>query len=384
MLSITRQQLAREAAEWHRSGLISADRAGLLAARYGGGGLFAGFFAGPGRWLALLPVGAAAASLGLAAEASVGGALLAGAGAYALWLAGVRLSADPLGRHPWSGTALVTAGLAVAWLALLLLSMAGHGGSMQGFAATLVGAGVFALVTAYRFHLRWPLLLGLLLLIHGVGGWHGYFGHGGYWAQMAEPRLLAAAAAVAVAVGVWHEAVAERRLDRRLSGFGGLYLTAGLFYAGLALWFTALPEGAWGWRAAFAAVTAAQLAVGVWRQDRRWGGAGGLFVVAGVAALLFAPWRGSLSPGWGLLAGGAAMVLLGAVAERRRRAAAGADEGVRRELAALLRAGVIDGATYDTLAARYPLPRWGWYCLGGWLLPAGLAALAVGAAALGR
>jgi len=327
MARATTEFLARESADWFHRGLISRDTADQLGKRYDRQGTF---LAGLVTWLGL----AAIFLLGLAMLTAIGlmsgspalGGVMLGGVAIGLWLGGIRMAVDPAQRHPVTGSALVTIGLAAAYGAMTLISLSiGDDFSTQWMPVLLVVTGVLAAATAYGYHLRWPLLLALLFFFHGLGAWHEYAGHGEYVADIQDPRLMAVVAAACAGFGFWHQRAEGARLPR-YAGFGRLYAVFGLLYLDCSLWFLSLGFEAGAeqlvWVAAFTLTALGQIVLGARLKDGMPTGFGIVFLGIDLYTRFFEHFWDSLSAGSFFLIGGLAGLALGAVFEAQARKAA--------------------------------------------------------------
>lgn len=319
MRSTLRLHLAREVADWHHQGLIDAALAEQLARRYGRRGDFGAALL---KWLGLLAV----LLLGLSVLALVAtvtesllvGALLSGAASVAMWWWGVRFATDPAQRHPVSGAALVSAGLAGGFGALVLLALAvDPEAGRRTVCVLMLLAAAAALLTAYRYRLRWPLLVGLLFAFHGLGAWHSYGGWGHYFADIQEPRLMAPIALAVALLGLYHQHVIEPRRLPRCTGFGHLYLVLGLLYFNVSLWFLSLERAALAWVLVFTLAAIAQIVAGARLHDARLTGFGVVFLSIDLYTRFWEHFWDRLSLGTFMLAGGLAAVLAGFLIERR-------------------------------------------------------------------
>ncbi|MCB1778030.1 MAG: hypothetical protein KDI50_11405 [Candidatus Competibacteraceae bacterium] len=318
MRLINRDVLVREIIDWHQQGLIDRSLRDTLLPRYETQGRFLTALL---KWLGLF----ALFQLGLAVlvfiammtqSAAVAAVLLGGVGA-GLGYFGIRMATDPRQRHPFTGAVLITASLAAAFGTLVALYVAGGGeGEDQAVPILMLLTSVLAVLTAYRYRLRWPLLLGLLLFFHGVGAWHAYGGHGAYFADIQDERLMAGVALAAIVLGVWHERRLESGLLRRYVGFGALYLIFGLLYLNLSLWFLSLFGQPLDWVLIFTAAGIAQIVVGAWLHDARFTGFGIVFLAIDLYTRFFEQFWDRLSAGIFFLLAGALAMVFGFACER--------------------------------------------------------------------
>jgi uncharacterized membrane protein len=331
LLPSTRARLADEAARWRNSGLIDAGLAATLAERYDARGSagttllkwlgFFGVFMLASTILGF--VGALAASAGLVAP----GVLLAIA-ACAVGFAGARMAVDPRARHPVMGSALLTVGLVGVYGALVLFALAAGGPFERIYGPLLYGVAALACGVAYRFRLRWPLLLALLFFFHAVGSSNAYGGHGAYFADIVDPRRMAVTALCVAAFGLYHERRLEEDQLGRHVGFGNLYIVFGLLYVNLSLWFLSLrgpefmslfrPE--LGWVLLFAGAAVAQIVAGAALKDSRFTGFGIVFLAINLYTRVFERYWDRVSAGTFLAVAGVAALALGFAFERMARA----------------------------------------------------------------
>jgi hypothetical protein len=319
----TCERLAREVADWAHQGLIGDDLARTLAGRYAvpGGrqrlllkwlGFFALFMLGAGL---LSSIGLAVASV----SPFLGGLLLTVL-AGALWMPGVKMATDPSRRFPVAGSVLLTVGLIAVYGAVSVLYLAAGGSRYSdAFPGFLIATGILALATAYRYRLRWPLLLALLLFFHGAGNWHAYAGHGTYVFAIQDARAMAVLALLTILLGRWHEEVLEAGSLRRHTGFGHLYLIFGLLYLDLSLWILTLPRGALGWVLTFTAAGIVQIVAGARLKDARFTGFGIVFLAIDLYTRLFEHFWDRVSAATFLVVAGAIGMALGYVFERLAR-----------------------------------------------------------------
>ncbi len=319
MRAITREVLTREITAWHQQGLIDRSLLETLLPRYESQGRFLTALL---KWIglfALLQLGLAvlAAIAALAESALLAAVLLAGVAA-GLWRFGVRMATDPQRRHPFTGSVLVTASLSAAFGVFMLLNIALNGNiNGRSIATIMVLTGILSALTAYRYHLRWPLLLALLLFFHGIGAWHSYGGHGAYFAHIQDERLMAVIALATIGLGLWHERVLESGVLRHCVGFGGLYLIFGLLYLNLSLWFLTLSGHSLAWVLIFTAAGIAQIIAGARLRDARFTGFGIVFLAIDLYTRFFEHFWDRLSAGTFFLIGGVLAMLLGYGFERQ-------------------------------------------------------------------
>lgn len=318
MRAVTHDLLSREATDWHQQGLIDRPLFDLLLQRYARRGEILATLL---KWLGLFAI----FQLGLAVLASV--ALLANSATLAatllaltsagLWYGGVRMATNPRRLYPYTGAILVTASLAGVFGSLLLGFIAQNGPIGHPPIATLMlVTSALGALTAYRYYLRWPLLLALLLFFHGLGAWHTYGGRGAYFADIQDPKSMALIALGTILLGVWHERRLERGRLRRGAGFGGLYIIFGLLYLNLSLWFLTLPHGLLAWVLLFTAATIAQIVAGARLHDARFTGFGIVFLAINLYTRYFEHFWDQLPLGVFLLVGGALAMALGYLFER--------------------------------------------------------------------
>lgn len=319
MRPTSRDLLTREVIDWHQQGLIDRRLLEILLPRYETRGRW---LAALLKWLGLFAIfqlGLAVLSfIAIVAQSTLLAALLLGGVGVGLWWFGVRLATDPQQRHPFSGAALVTTSLMAAFGTLLLLYTATADHNPERVVPLLlVLTGVLSTATAYRYRLRWPLLLALLLFFHGLGAWHAYGGHGAYFAQIQDERAMALMALATLLFGLWHEHRLETGPLRRCTGFGALYLIFGLLYLNLSLWFLTLPQGPLNWVLLFTAVGIAQIVVGARLHDARFTGFGIVFLAIDLYTRYFEQFWQQLSLGTFFLLGGALAMILGYACEYR-------------------------------------------------------------------
>ncbi|HCK81533.1 MAG TPA: hypothetical protein PK880_04420 [Candidatus Competibacter sp.] len=324
MRAVTHDLLSREATDWHQQGVIDRPLLDLLLQRYARRGEFLTALL---KWLgvfAILQLGLAVlASIAFLLQSATVATLILGAISMGLWYVGIRLATDPRRAYPHTGAILVTAGLAASFGTFVVGYIAVTGQPENPPIPTfMLLTGALGAATAYRYRLRWPLLLALVLFFHGLGAWHTYGGHGAYFADIQEPRLMAVIALAVAVLGVWHERQLELGPLRRCVGFGGLYLIFGLLYLNLSLWFLTLPDEPLSWVLLFTAAAIAQIVAGARLHDARFTGFGIVFLAINLYTRYFEHFWDRLSLGAFFLIAGALAMAFGAVFERWARSAA--------------------------------------------------------------
>ena len=273
------------------------------------------------KWLGFFGVFMIASTiLGFVGALAVGSAgvpavLLAAAAGVVGW-AGARMASDPRARHPVMGSALLTLALVAAYGALALFALAAGGQIDRLFGSLLFPVAAAALAVAYAFRQRWPLLLGLLFFFHGVGSSHAYAGSGVYFADIADPRLMAVVAACAVGFGLFHERQLEAGSLGRHVGFGSLYIVLGLLYVDLSLWFLTIPVPVTSRVLLFAAVALGEIVAGAALKDSRFTGFGIVFLAINLYTRMFENYWDRMSVGTFLIVAGGGALALGFAFER--------------------------------------------------------------------
>lgn len=240
MRTTTKQLMIHEIAGWQQRGLIDRSTQVRLSEPYQrpGQGLSTVL-----QWLgigAVLLMGMAIlGSLGLVSQSIIVAALLLFLAGVVLWWIGLRLARDPARRMPVTGVAILTVGLMLIGGSLVLGGLADERGGLDRSPLALLVTALLSVATAYRYRLRWPLLLGLLCAFHGLGSWERYAGGGLYLFDIQDPRAMAVIAGLAALMGLWHQQAEEGPL-RHFSGFGRLYVIFGLLYFNCSLWFLSL------------------------------------------------------------------------------------------------------------------------------------------------
>ena len=321
MRPIVAEKIAGQITEWGHRGLIDSALGARLQQRYQTELTLGQVLL---RWLGFF----ALFMLGTSVLGLVGmvmgdlmmpiASVLLGVVAGAMWLKGATMAADPQQLYPMSGAVLLTTGLIGGLGAFALLYGAVGGNSHnQVFPVImlLVAGGAFG--TAYRYGLRWPLVLAMLLLFHGIGNWHAYGGHGSYFLGIRDERLTLVLGIVTIGAGLWHELAREQELSSRSVGFGHIYVVFGLIYANLSIWFLSLMGRDLSMVMAFTAACIAQIIIGARLHDGRFIGFGIVFLSINLYTRLFEGFWDELSKGTFFLLSGVIAMALGAVFEHR-------------------------------------------------------------------
>ncbi len=322
MKQIIRERLAQEICNWGHEGLINPKQQEMLARRYQ---VHASLGHVLLRWLgffALFMLGSSLLGLiGMAlgpAATHVAPFVIIGFGA-AMWWQGVRFATEPLQRYPISGSVLLTAAF-IAILGGLAMMMALFDAQFDRelwSVLMLLTAGLAA-TTAYRYGLRWPLGLAILMAFHALGNWHAYGGRGSYFLGIADERVTAVVAACSIALAFWHEHQIEHKQGDRWLGFGRLYMIFGLLYLNMSFWFLSIHPGTLGWVIVFTLITAAQVAIGAGLRDGRILGFGVVFLGINVYTRYFEYFWDEMSKGSFFMLAGIASLILAAIFERQR------------------------------------------------------------------
>ncbi|MGB7302680.1 MAG: hypothetical protein WBD13_00265 [Burkholderiaceae bacterium] len=314
-------KIVNEVANWGHAGHVDAGLLKTLQARYGSDITARQVLL---RWLGFL----ALFWLGSSVFGLIGFLLgplalylapfILGGLAFVSWKYGVKLATDPSQHFATSGAVLVTFSFLLMFGALATAYGASGADNWRfvipvGMCLTAVGA----IITAYRFSLRWPLLIAVLLIFHAVGNKHGYMGGGGYFLAIRDEWLMLAAASVAIVLGYFHERFYETRADHRHIGFGHIYLIIGLLYANLSLWFLSIPGRELMPVLLFAAAGVVQLVVGARLHDSRFTGFGIVFLAINLYTRMFEGFWDDLSKGIFFLVAGVIALVIGALFEAR-------------------------------------------------------------------
>jgi hypothetical protein len=306
--------LLNEIALWRQEQRIDAATAERLAQRYQQqGSLLAVFLRWLGLGSVLLLAGALFSMIGLSMHSKFVSAFLVAAAAIALLYLGVRMTRDPSSPYPVTGAALTTLGLVAVFGAVVLFAAGDTFDERMLIQSGLLFTALASLGIAYRYALRWPLLLGLLAIFHGLGSGSAYAGSGEYVADIADPPLMAVVAFVVAAFGVWHLRAEDGRLAR-YAGFGRLYLILGLLYGNTSLWFLSLARFSDYrilWTVLFAIACVTEIVLGARLKDGRFSGFGIVFLSICLYTCFFETAWDKLGSGLFLFLGGLLGLLLG-------------------------------------------------------------------------
>ena len=323
MKQAVQQQLAIEVQDWYHVGIIDASMRDTLMQRYDRHGAFLRALV---KWLGLYAMltlgGALAGFLSVLVASKTGGAIiLLGFTWLCIWR-GVKIAnALPFGQ-PLTGSSLVTTGMITLYAALSLLSIDEQRLSDPiSYFYPLYFVAAASIALAYYHHMRWPLLFGLLCLLHAFGASHSYAGHGTYFTDIQnEPRMAILGAAMAF-FGLYHERILEETTLKPQIGFGSLYIKCGLLYHNAALLILTLREFFFGshWLngvAIFTFSTIAQIVIGARMKDARFTGYGIVFLSINLYTRLFEHFWNSADTAALALICGVLTFLLGILFER--------------------------------------------------------------------
>ncbi|TDT44439.1 hypothetical protein DES49_0543 [Halospina denitrificans] len=317
-------KMAQEITDWENTGLIGRDLSELLHQRYDprpfSGALFL-------KWLGLFAIFMLALSfLGvvgtiLASVSPVFSALCLMAVSGGVLYFGARLASDKQQKHPVTGQALLTIGLVGFYSSMTTIYLINSDRPYADVHAWLLLIGsAAALVTAYHFRLRWPLLIGLLMFFHGVGSSSGYWGHGSYFFHIHDERLMAVVALLVAILGVWHESRLEVTRFKHCIGFGHMYIIFGLLYLNLSFWLLSLEayeSASVLWVLIFTASSVAQIVAGARLKDARFTGFGIVFLSINLYTRLFEHFWDDMSKALFFILAGAVALTLAYLFERQ-------------------------------------------------------------------
>lgn len=277
-----RERMAQEISNWENVGLINAEQGALLHQRYDPMPFRGTIFL---KWLGLFAI----FMLGMSFLGFVGTILASFSPLFSTlclmavsWLVmyfGARLASDREQKHPFTGQALLTAGLIGLYASLVAVYLVSGGSEWSGMHSWfMLITSVVAFFVAYHFHLRWPLLIALLMFFHGIGSMSEYWGHGAYLFSIQDPRSMSVVALSAAIWGYWHEHDLEAGKLQRCTGFGNLYVIIGLFYFNSSLWILSLGRDALLWVLVFTVAGIGQIVAGARLKDSRFTGFGIVFL----------------------------------------------------------------------------------------------------------
>ena len=321
MRKVVAQKLVNEVSDWGHAGLIDGELLNTLNQRYASDMTMGRVLL---RWLGFLAV----FLLGMSVLGFIGMALgeammyvapiLLGGLAAVAWTFGVRFATDPTQRFATSGAVLVTVSFFVAFGALATAYGLAEGDAWGVAVPSMMGmVAAAAILTAYRHSLRWPLLVGVLLIFHAVGNRHGYWGHGAYFMGIRDEWLMLSVAIAASVLGVWHERFVEADENHRHVGFGHVYVVTGLLYANLSLWFLSIPGREISLALLFAFGGILQLIIGARLHDGRFSGFGIVFLSINIYTRMFEGFWDEMSKGTFFLIAGIIAIVAGSAFEAR-------------------------------------------------------------------
>lgn len=317
MLAKTEEYMASQVADWHHRGLISASQADTLAAQYDRKGVIFSMLL---KWLGFFAIFilclAVLSFIAMMSESLFFGALILAAAATGIWFLGVHLITRPDEPHMATGGILITVGLMSVFGVLMLLYQASGGDDIgRIFPFFLFFTALPCFATAYRFRLRWPQILGLLFVFHGLGSWHAYGGSGNYFADIQDPKVMAVISLMIIVFGVIHERIIEETTLPQHTGFGRFYIIIGLVYFNCSLWFLTIPGGDLFYVLLFAAAAMGELIAGSRLKDGAFTGFGIVFLAINIYTRFFEHFWDSLSAGIFFAVAGTAAIAAGAAME---------------------------------------------------------------------
>jgi len=316
-----KEKMSQEIADWQNVGLIDSDQTSLLHQRYDPQEFKSTLIL---KWLGLFSI----FMLGISFLGFIGTimasfsplfstlCLMVMAGFIILY--GVKLASDKQQKYSFTGQSLLTAGLIGVYASLVSIYFVFDGDAYREVNPffMLITSGV-AFITAYKFHLRWPLLIALLMFFHGVGSMSQYWGNGSYFLSVQDPRSMSVIALLVIIWGVWHEQEMEVNKLRRCIGFGHLYIIFGLLYLNLSLWILSLDRGELVWIIIFSIVCIAQVISGARLKDSRFTGFGIVFLSIDLYTRFYEYFWDSLSKAMFFSLAGAAAMIFGYLCERQ-------------------------------------------------------------------
>lgn len=321
MRKIVAEKLSDQISDWGHRGIINNELLAVLQTRYSTDVTLGRILL---RWLGFFAVYMLGMSVLGVISMALGEVTLylapfaLAAIAYYVWAKGVKMATDTEQHYPTSGAVLVTVGLIAGFTVLILLyELLGGSGIEHLVPYMMLVVGAAAFFTAYSYGLRWPLILAVLLVFHGIGNMHSYGGHGSYFMGIQDERLTFLIALVSIVFGMWHERVPEKDINRREVGFGKVYIVFGLLYANMSLWFLSLPRGQLEEVLVFSAACVMQIVLGGRFHDGRFIGFGIVFLSINIYTRMFENFWDDLSKGAFFLVSGGIALAVGIFLEQR-------------------------------------------------------------------
>lgn len=312
----TKNRLQQDIGIWYADGLIDEPTLQILQERYesyraGWVGVikYLGITGGLLAFLGIMGLVTAIAGSELFAAAALGGL-----GCALTWW-GLRLAGDLRDRYPTSSKVVMTLGV-ICWTSAVALLA--HAMELRGETA-IVMTGLVSLplgfFLAYRNRNGYLLIVTLLGLFHWIGSWNEMWGRSTYVFSVQDPKVMSLAALGAIGVGLYH----ERALHPRTGRFYLAWETVGLVYLNMSLLILSIwgyhDEESLGWILVFTAATIAQIVLGAAWQNGLLRGFGITFFVINVFTRYHETFWDQLDLGRYLLAGGALLLVIGAVTE---------------------------------------------------------------------
>jgi len=312
-----RERLAQDVGLWLADGLVSKETHDLLRERYGAREFG---FANAIRTLGV--AGGLVAFFGLLgmvaaiSQSQLFAAFLLLAAGVSLTVAGIRLAVSKLGRYAISSKAILMLGVVTATLGV---GVALNGMGVRNRDILLLTGAVVLLpigILAYRYKNTFLLIMGLLAFFHWVGSWTQMWGRSTYELSIQDPRLMSAAALVAVLVGIYHEQQWRNETGR----FYQAYETVGLIYLNLSLliltidWRPRLGDAAL-WIGVWAVAAIAQIVAGAALHNSLLTGFGVTAFAINVYTRYYENFWNRMHAGLFFLAGGLSLFLAGLLCE---------------------------------------------------------------------
>ncbi len=313
-----RHKLVEEITDWRHRGLIDDELASILDKRYQDPGRFLHIIL---KWLSLFAIlllgGAVVALVGLMVKDDpIIFLLFLLAVTMVTWIIGKSLVIAPEQKYAFTGSILITLSLVGLFASLSGFMLTGDFASSSKnigyiYLISITVASLAAFFTAYKYHLRWPLILALLLFFHGLGNWHSYGGHGNYFLNIKDAKLTAVLALMVIAVGWWHQNRLEEKQLSKHNGFGHIILMFGLIYLNIPLWILSLTRDDLLWVLVFTGAAIAQIVVGGILKDSRFTGFGVVFLGISMYTRFFEHFWDRMSAALFFFAAGIVAMILG-------------------------------------------------------------------------